>query len=164
MRTDRRVSIPDMWRTFLFPLLGVALLGAAELPSRPTLNLDAAKRIASAAESEARANKWNVVIAIVDDGGHLLYLQRMDDVQLASVDIAQAKARTALLYKRETKTFDDTLAGGTTKVLGLPHVIPAEGGLPVLVNGRIIGAVGVSGVQSSQDAQIGRAGLKALSN
>jgi uncharacterized protein GlcG (DUF336 family) len=137
---------------------------AAELPTRPILTLEAAKRMAAAAETEARTNKWNVVIAIVDDGGHLLYLQRMDDAQLASIDIAQAKARTALLYKRETKTFDDTLAAGSTKVLGLPDVLPSEGGIPITVNGRIIGAIGVSGVQSPQDAQIGRAGIKALEN
>ena len=151
-----------MWRTVLCTIVGTMLISAAELPSRPMLNLDAAKRMAAAAEAEARANKWNVVITIVDEGGHLLYLQRMDDVQLASVEIAQAKARTALLYKRETKTFDESLAGGSSKVLGLPQVLPSEGGLPIIVNGRVIGAIGVSGVQSPQDAQIGRAGLKVL--
>ena len=153
-----------MWRFALCICSCVAFLSAADLPTRPALTLEAAKRIASAAETEARSNKWNVVIAIVDEGGHLLYLQRMDDVQLASVEIAQAKARTALLYRRETKTFDETLAAGSTRVLGLPNVIPAEGGIPITVDGRVIGAVGVSGVQSQQDAQIGRAGIKALSN
>ena len=133
---------------------------AQTLATRKAMTLDVAKRIASAAEAEAAKNKWNVVIAIVDEGGHLLYLQRMDDTQPASAEIAPMKARTAALYKRPSKVFEDRLnSGGGTNVLGLPGVLPSEGGLPIVADGRVIGAIGVSGVLSAQDGQIAKAGL-----
>jgi glc operon protein GlcG len=118
--------------------------------------------MAAAAEAEARKNNWNVVIVVVDEGGHLIYLQRMDETQIASVGIAQGKARTAVLYKRPTKALEDAVAGGRTAILSLPGAVAVEGGLPVVVDGRIIGAIGVSGVQSTQDAQVARAGLAVI--
>ena len=136
---------------------GVAL--SAELATRKALNLAVAKEMAAAAEAEARKNNWNVVICVVDEGGHLIYLQRMDETQLASVEIAQGKAKTAVLYKRPTKAMEDAVAGGRAVIMRLPGALPVEGGLPVTVDGRIIGGVGVSGVQSVQDAQIARAAL-----
>lgn len=138
------------------------LLSGAELATRKALTLAAAKEMASAAEAEARKNNWNVVICIVDEGGHLIYLQRMDETQIASVEIAQGKARTAVMYKRPTKAMEDAVAGGRTVMMRLPGALPVEGGLPVTVDGRIIGGIGVSGVMSSQDAQIARAGLTAV--
>lgn len=139
---------------------GLAL--GQELAARKALTLAVAKQMAAAAEAEARKNNWNVVITIVDEGGHLIYLQRMDETQLASVEIAQGKAKTAVLYKRPTKAMEDAVAGGRNVVMTLPGALPVEGGVPVTVDGRIIGAVGVSGVQSSQDAQIARAALAVL--
>lgn len=127
------------------------------------LTLDAVKRIAAAADAEAARNNWKVVIVIVDASGQLMYLQRHDDVQLGSLQIAQAKARTAALYRRPTKVWADRLAGENGSiVLTFPDVIPLEGGLPIIVQGYTIGAVGVSGVISQQDAQIAQAGISAL--
>lgn len=146
---------------FLFCLaLGQAV--AAELATKKALTLAVAKEMAAAAEAEARANQWNVVIVIVDEGGHLIYLQRMDETQIASIEIAQRKARTAVAFKRPTKAMEDAVAGGRTVVLALPGALPIEGGLPITVEGRIIGAIGVSGVTSQQDAQVAKAGLEAL--
>jgi glc operon protein GlcG len=154
-------NIPAM-RNLMMALVCASLASGAELAARKALTLSAAKQMAAAAETEARKNNWNVVIVIVDEGGHLIYLQRMDETQIASVEIAQGKARTAVLYKRPTKAMEDAVAGGRNVVMTLPGALPVEGGVPVTVEGRIIGAIGVSGVQSSQDAQIARAGLAVL--
>lgn len=126
------------------------------------LTLDGARVIAAAAEAEAVRNGWNVVLVVADAGGHLLYLQRMDGVQLASLEIAQHKARTAALYRRPTKAFADRLSDGNQAVLVLPNALPLEGGLPIVVGDEVLGAVGVSGVRGDQDAQIAQAGLDAL--
>ena len=127
-----------------------------------TLLLDDAKRIAAAAEAEAKRNDWPVVIAIVDDGGHLLLLMRRDNTQFGSVEVAVQKARTAIAFRRPTKVWEDHVAEGRMRYLGLPGTLPIEGGLPITLNGRFIGAVGVSGVRSNQDAQVAQAGLDAL--
>ena len=127
-----------------------------------TLLLDDAKRIAAAAEAEARRNDWPVVIAIVDDGGHLLLLMRRDNTQFGSVEVAVQKARTAIAFRRPTKVWEDHVAEGRMRYLGLPGTLPIEGGLPITLNGRFIGAVGVSGVRSNQAAQVAQAGLDAL--
>jgi uncharacterized protein GlcG (DUF336 family) len=127
-----------------------------------TLLLDDAKRIAAAAEVEAKRNDWPVVIAIVDDGGHLLLLMRLDNTQFGSVEVAVQKARTAIAFRRPTKVWEDHVAEGRMRYLGLPGTLPIEGGLPITLNGRFIGAVGVSGVRSNQDAQVAQAGLDAL--
>jgi glc operon protein GlcG len=149
----------------LIPLLVLGLVAAnsilaAELAVKKSLTLAAAKEIAAAAEKEATANKWNVVIAVLDDGGNLVYLQRMDDTQIGSIDIAIAKAGTAIRLKRPSKALEDAVAGGRNAILGLPGIVPVEGGLPITVDGKIVGAIGVSGVTSQQDGQIAAAGLK----
>ena len=115
------------------------------LLTKRTLTLEAAKQIASVAEKFARKQDWNVVIAIVDDGGHLIYLARMDGTQIGSIEVAQAKARTARAFKRPTKTWSEGLKAGRTQILGLPGATPIEGGLPLVLKGEYLGAIGVSG-------------------
>jgi glc operon protein GlcG len=130
--------------------------------TKPILTLEDARLIAAAAEAEARVNNWNVTIAVVDDGGHLLYLQRSHDTQFGSVDTAIMKANAAVAFKRPTKTSEDAVLSGRLIHLALPGVIPADGGLPVLCDGVVIGGIGVSGVRSFQDGQIAQAGVAAL--
>ena len=142
--------------------LAVALPGFAQLANKKALTLEVAKRIAAAAEVEAKKNNWNVVICVVDDGANLMYLQKMDGTQIGSVDIAQMKARTAIKMKRPSKVLEDAVAGGRNAVLKLPDVLPVEGGLPLVVDGQYIGAIGVSGVTSQQDGQIAGAGVAEL--
>jgi uncharacterized protein GlcG (DUF336 family) len=145
-------------------MLGLASVCAqAQMVDKKGLTLEAAKKIAAAAEAEALKNKWNVVIAVVDDGGQLVYLQRMDGTQYGSVNVAVAKARTSTAFKRPTKVFEDAVAGGRTAILGLDDVLPLEGGLPLTHGGQIVGAIGVSGVTSQQDGVIAKAGAEALS-
>jgi uncharacterized protein GlcG (DUF336 family) len=134
----------------------------AQLADKKVLTLEAAKKAAAAAEAEATKNKWTVVIAIVDDGGHLVYLQRIDGTQTGSVDVAIRKARTAQAFKRPTKVFEDAIAGGRTALLGLEGIVPLEGGVPIVVGGQLIGAIGVSGVTSQQDGMVAKAGADAL--
>ncbi|HWQ39599.1 MAG TPA: heme-binding protein [Burkholderiales bacterium] len=133
----------------------------AQLADKKVLTLEAAKKIAMAAEAEAKKNNWNVVIAIVDDGGHLVYLQRMDGTQTGSVDVAIGKAKTAAAFRRPTKVFDD-LAKTRPSIMSLGEVTLLEGGVPIAVGGQLVGAIGVSGVTSQQDAQIAEAGIAAL--
>lgn len=143
--------------------LGAMALGAgAQTSDKKVLNLDGARKIAAAAEAEAKKNNWNVVIAIVDDGGNLLYLQRMDGTQTGSIQVAIDKARTAQAFKRPTKVFEDAIAGGRNAILGLKGALPLEGGLPVKVGDQVVGAVGVSGVTAPQDGQIAKAGADAV--
>lgn len=127
------------------------------------LTLDDAKRIAAAAEVEAQANGWGVVIAVVDDGGHLLYLQRSHDTQFGSVETAIMKANAAVAFQRPTKTSEDAVLSGRLIHLALPGVIPAEGGVPIIKNEVVIGGIGVSGVRSFQDGQIANAGVAIFS-
>jgi uncharacterized protein GlcG (DUF336 family) len=143
-------------------LLFAAVVSGAQLSTRKALNLEVAKALAAAAEQHAVKNKWNVVIAILDDGGNLMYLQRMDGTQIGSVDVALAKAKSALLFKRPTKAFSDAVAGGRTAVIALPGALAIEGGLPIVVDGEVLGSIGVSGVTSEQDGMIGQAGIDAL--
>ena len=150
----------------LFALLGLLCAGlrvdAQPVAEAPVLTLEGVEILAAAAQAEAVANDWNVVIVIVDAGGNLLHLQRMDGVQLGSLEIAQRKARTAAFYRRPTQIFADRLASGNAATQTLPDVIPLRGGLPIAVNGTVVGAIGVSGVQSIQDEQIAQAGITAL--
>ena len=132
------------------------------LITKRTLTLDATRQISSAAEKFAHKKGWNVVIAVVDDGGHLIHLARMDGTQIGSIDVAQAKARTALAFKRPTKVWSEALKSGRTQILGLPGATPIEGGLPLVVKGEFLGAIGVSGVTSEQDGEIAQAGVAAL--
>lgn len=127
-----------------------------------TLTLGDAKTIAAASETEARRNNWPVAIAIVDDGGHLVHLLRLDDTQFGSVEVAIQKARAAIAFRRPTRVWEEHIADGRMRYLGLPGTLPIEGGLPITVESEFIGAVGVSGVRSNQDAQIAQAGLDAL--
>ena len=131
--------------------------------SKPVLSLVNLKSIAAAAEAEATANAWAVTIAIVDDGGHLLWLQRLDGAAPVSAHIAPAKARTAALGRRESKVYEDVINQGRTSFLSVPEIEGLlEGGVPIMAQGHCIGAVGVSGVKSTEDAQIAKAGIAAL--
>lgn len=136
-------------------------LSYAQLADKKALTLGAAKKMVAAAEAEATKNQWNVVIAVVDDGGHLIYLQRMDGTQTGSIDVAIGKAQTAMAFKRPTKVFDE-LAKTRPAIVSL-GVTLLEGGVPIKVGDQIIGAIGVSGVTSQQDAQIAEAGIGGLS-
>ena len=133
------------------------------MKTRPYLTLEDVRAVALAAEREAAAHNWAVSIAIVDEGGHLLWLQRLDGAAPISAQIAPAKARTAALGRRESKVYEDVINQGRTSFLSVPSLEGMlEGGVPVLVNGQCLGAVGVSGVKSTEDAQIARAGIAAL--
>jgi len=133
------------------------------MQTKPFLSLADVKRIAAGAEAEALANKWAVTIAIVDDGGHLLWLQRLDGVAPISAQIAPGKARTAALGRRESKLYEEMVNGGRVSFLSAPGLEALlEGGVPVTVDGHCVGAVGVSGVKSSEDVQIAKAGIAAL--
>jgi uncharacterized protein GlcG (DUF336 family) len=136
----------------------------AQLADKKVLTLDAARKIAAGAEAEARKNNWNVVIAVVDDGGHLVYLQRIDGTQTGSIDVAIQKARTAQAFKRPTKVFEDAIAGGRNALIALHGALPLEGGLPIMAGGQMVGAIGVSGVKSSEDGVIAKAGADSLGN
>jgi uncharacterized protein GlcG (DUF336 family) len=132
------------------------------MKTKPMLTLDDARTIAAAGEAEARRNGWNVVIAICDDGGHLVLLHRLDGVAPISSAIAPEKARAAALGKRETKLYEDMINQGRNAFLSAPLQGMLEGGVPILADGHVIGAVGVSGVKSSEDAQIAKAAVAAL--
>jgi glc operon protein GlcG len=133
------------------------------VPYGPPITLQTAKKAMAAAELEAAKNSWAVAIAIVDSGGQLVMLHRLDDVQHASIRIAQGKARTALEFRRDTKALEEAIArgGAGLRLLAVDGVTPLEGGVPIVAGGKIIGAIGVSGVASSQDAQIAQAGAEA---
>jgi glc operon protein GlcG len=130
----------------------------------PSIPLNVAKTAAAAAIAEAREHTWDMAVAIVDTAGSLVYFEKMDDTQQGSVAVAQAKARSAALFKRSTKAFQDTLAAGGEglRVLGLVGAVPVEGGLPLFIDGKIAGAIGVSGGTSGQDGQCAQAGVAAL--
>ena len=127
------------------------------------LTLEDARRMTLAAQRAAVENNWNVVIAIVDDGGHLISLERMDGTQKGSVRVAEQKARTAILYKRPSKAFEDMVLQGRPVMMTMPDVICLEGGLPLIHDGVYLGAIGVSGVKSSEDGIVAAAGASALS-
>lgn len=135
---------------------------AAELSTKFALNLEVTKKIVAAAEAYARENDWNVVIAIVDDGGNLLYLQRMDGVQIGSIEIAIRKAQSAINFKRPSKAFADRVGEGQTALIALPGAITLDGGAPIVHEGHYLGGIGVSGVTGEQDGFIAAAGAAAL--
>lgn len=148
-------------------LILIATSLRAQTPPPPygaPIALAEAKRVLAAAQAEAAKNKWNVVIAVVDAGGHLVALERMDSTQYGSVVVAQEKARTAAAFRRSSKVFQDGVAAGGEglRMLALPGALPIEGGLPLVVGGKVVGAIGVSGVTSAQDGQIAAAGVAAL--
>jgi glc operon protein GlcG len=179
MKTSNHTTIKALTRittsvTFAIAL-GLSLSATAQTPplvapvaSVPgygvSVNLEQAKKIMMAAEAHAKANNWIVGIAIVDTAGHLVLFQKADGLQNVSVQIAQGKAVTAVNFRRPTKALEDGITAGGVglRILGMPGVTPLEGGVPIVVDGRIIGAVGVSGVLSSQDAQVAIAGILAI--
>jgi glc operon protein GlcG len=133
------------------------------MKTQPILTLDDVRAIAAAAEAEANRNNWAVTLAVVDSGGHLLWLQRLDGAAAISAEIAPAKARTAAMGRRETKVYEDMINQGRASFLSAPSLKGMlEGGVPIMVDGQCVGAVGVSGVKSSEDAQIAKAGIAAL--
>jgi uncharacterized protein GlcG (DUF336 family) len=127
-----------------------------------SIDLETARKVAAAAAAEGRRNGWTVAVAIVDTAGELVYFERMDDTQVASAKISQDKARTAARFKRPSKAFEEGLAGGRLAILGLDGATPVEGGIPLIVGGKVIGAVGVSGVTSQQDGICAQAGADIL--
>lgn len=134
----------------------------ARTVEQPRLTLAGAESVLAAAQAEARKHGWPVAIAVVDDGGHLYAFARLDETQLGSIEVAIGKARSAVLFKRETRLWEEALRGGRLSPLAFPDLLPAEGGVPIRSGGRIVGAVGVSGVKPEEDAQVARAGAAAL--
>ena len=133
-------------------------------PYGPPIGIEDARAVMAAAESEAAKNNWAVVISIIDSGGNIVMLHRHNDVQLSSIEISQGKAKTALMFKRPSKVLDDAISSGGAglRFLALKDIVPLEGGLPIVADGKIVGAIGVSGVLSSQDTQVARAGADGL--
>jgi uncharacterized protein GlcG (DUF336 family) len=146
-------------------LLACLFAGAAvgEPMQKKSLSLEDAKKAAAAAAAEAKKNSWNMAIALLDDGGNLLYFERSDETQIGSIDVALGKARTAFMFKRPTKALEDVLNSGQYAIMTFPNSVPREGGLPIFSDGKMIGAIGVSGGTSAQDAQTAKAGVDALS-
>jgi glc operon protein GlcG len=134
------------------------------LPYGAPITLDQAKRVMAAAELEAAKNSWQVAVTILDSGGNWVMFHRVDNAQLASATVSEGKARTALEFKRPSKALDDAIANGGAgmRLLALKNITPLEGGLPIVVDGKIVGAIGVSGALSSQDSQVAKAGADAL--
>ncbi len=151
---------------YIFSLVLALLLLApsiqAELPSKPVLTLKLAKKIADAAEAEALKRGAKVVIAVVDDGGYLILLERLDNTQVASVEVGIGKARTAAIFRRPSKVFEDQVREGRVAALGLPGATPLQGGLPIIYEGKIIGAIGVSGETPQEDEDIAKVGASAI--
>ena len=142
--------------------LFLAGTGWGEPLQKKSLSLEDARKAAAAAATEAKKNKWNMAIAVVDDGGHLIYFERIDETQFGSIDIAIGKARTAASLKRPTKALEDALNKGQYAILTFPNILPREGGLPIYADGKVVGAIGVSGGTSPEDAQVAKAGVDAL--
>jgi len=143
-------------------LLSLATAAKPELPVKKVLTLEAAKKIAAAAEAEATKRKATVVIAIVDDGGHLLLLERLDDTQVASVEVGIGKARTAAIFRRPSKVFEDQVRDGRVAALALPGATPLQGGVPIIYEGKVIGAIGVSGNTPQEDEDIAKVGAASV--
>ncbi|MEO8751862.1 MAG: heme-binding protein [Casimicrobiaceae bacterium] len=139
---------------------------AAQAPVRPPygagINIETAKKVAAAAIAEAKKNNWSDAIAIVDNHGMLIYYEMMDDTQTAAATVAIEKAKTSAGFRRASKEFEDGVAGGRHALLGLPGVTPIEGGLPIMVSGKMVGAIGVSGMAGPQDTVVAKAGVDAL--
>jgi glc operon protein GlcG len=136
----------------------------AQLPVKKVLTLSVAKKIAEAAEAEAKKRGSTVVIAVVDDGGYLLVLHRLDDTQVASVDVGIGKARTAAIFRRPSKVFEDQVKSGRVAALALPGATPLQGGVPILYEGKVIGAIGVSGNTPQEDEEIAMTGAAVTEN
>ena len=156
-----------MLSLILVSALAIAQAPAAAPPPTPygmPINLETAKKAAAAASAEARKNSWAMAVAVVDPAGNLVYFEKLDNTQTASIDIAIDKARSSAQFKRPTKMFQDAVAmgGDGLRFLGLRGAVPAEGGFPILAEGKIIGAIGVSGGAGNQDAQVAKAGADSI--
>jgi glc operon protein GlcG len=150
-------------RTALVVLaVATAVPAAAQVAQKHVVTLAAAKQVVAAAEAEARTRKATVVIAVVDDGGHLVLLERLDDTQVASVAVGIGKARTAAIFRRPSREFEEQIRDGRVAALALPGATPLQGGLPLVHEGRVVGAVGVSGNTPQEDEDIARAGANAF--
>ena len=170
MRRERLVSLAVV----AVLILGVSFASAQQpAPATPPpppppygapITLEQAKKVLAGAEAEAKKNSWNMVIVVMDSGGNLVALERMDGAQLGSIDVARDKAYSAVAFRRPTKAFDDALAqgGANLRILRLSGASPIEGGIPIVVDGKVIGSVGASGGTSAQDAQVARAGIDNL--
>jgi glc operon protein GlcG len=152
-----------------FVMLGFGLLGSVSTSAQPLPNpygapvtTDVARKAAAAALNEAKKNGWTVAAAVVDPGGTLVYFERIDGTQNGSSEIAQEKARTSAMFKRPSKAFEDVVGGGKVNYLRLTGTIPIEGGLPLVIDGKVVGAIGVSGGSSQQDGQCAKAGADSL--
>jgi glc operon protein GlcG len=142
----------------LFVVIISAVAARGELPVKRVLTLEVAKKIAAAAEAEAKKRGATVVIVVVDDGGHVLLLERLDDTQVASVEVGIGKARTAAIFRRPSKVFEDQVRDGRIAALALPGATPLQGGIPITFEGKVIGAIGVSGNTPQEDEDIAKAG------
>jgi glc operon protein GlcG len=139
-----------------------ATVSSSQIPTKRVLTLSLAKKIAAAAEAEAMKRGSTVVIAVVDDGGYLLVLERLDDTQVASVEVGIAKARTAAIFRRPSKVFEDQVRDGRVAALGLPGASPLQGGIPIIFEGKVIGAIGVSGNTPQEDEDIAKVGAAVI--
>jgi glc operon protein GlcG len=153
MTEMRRITLLTVAVVLLLPFAT-----KAELPVKKVLTLDAAKKIAAAAEAEAKKRGATVVIVVVDDGGHLLLLERLDDTQVASVEVGIGKARTAAIFRRPSKVFEDQVRDGRVAALALPGATPLQGGIPIMFENKVIGAIGVSGNTPQEDEDIAKVG------
>ncbi|TGK39682.1 GlcG/HbpS family heme-binding protein [Leptospira andrefontaineae] len=161
------VNLFPKFLALCFLFFGIVLpFQAQPLSYGPNINLEQAKKVIAAAEAEAKKNQWNMAIAVVDTGGNLVLLQRMDNTQIGSIEIAKGKASTANNFKRSSRALEEAIEKGGIglRLLAVPGVFPLEGGELILLDGKIIGAIGVSGAQSTQDGQVARAGISALSS
>ncbi|MGH6673686.1 MAG: GlcG/HbpS family heme-binding protein [Xanthobacteraceae bacterium] len=156
-------AVPVLWPGFA-PAQAQDVESTTLPPYGPAITLDQAKRVMAAAELEAAENTWQVAITILDSGGNLVMFHKIDNAQLSAIGVSQGKARTALEFKRPSKDLDDAIARGGlgNRLLALKDITPIEGGLPIMLDGKIIGAIGVSGAISSQDTQVAKAGADAL--
>jgi len=163
MRSRRLLSLA-VGTVMVFAAASVSAQQAGPPPYGAAITLEQAKKVLAGAEAEAVKNKWNVVIAILDSGGNLVALHRMDGAQWGSLEVAKDKARSAVAFRRPTKVFQDAIAqgGANVRLLNLSGASLLEGGIPIVADGKIIGSIGVSGVTSEQDAQIGQAGIAAM--
>ncbi len=146
------------WSFVLAVMLSATSTLQAELPTKRVLTLGMAKKLVAAAEAEAKKRGATVVIAVVDDGGQLILLERLDDTQVASVEVAMGKARTAAIFRRPSKVFEDQVKNGRVAALALPGATPLQGGVPITVDGKVIGAIGASGNSPQEDEEIALAG------
>jgi glc operon protein GlcG len=151
-------------RAFLFLILPAIAFGQLPNPYGSPIGVENAKKAAAAAIAEARKNNWNMAISVVDTAGYLVYFEKMDGTQTGSVNVSLDKARSAALFKRPTKAFQDIVAGGGEglRILRLEGAVPVDGGVPIIAEGKIVGAIGASGGTSDQDGQCARAGAAAI--